>query len=79
MIKRLTASFLFECDRCGKICTTDEFEPVPMGYHEVKFKCCGTKIERHGNVCNECLKDFQDLAERFFDEANKGDSDGSKQ
>ena len=63
MIVQLTPSFKFICDRCG----AEEYHIT--GSHEIGFEN-GMKITR-GQVCEKCYKDFVELAENFFDEANK--------
>jgi hypothetical protein len=74
MIVQLTPDIKFVCDRCGK----EEFpnEKGELVLHpEVMFSETGaimTKSKRKkGEVCADCLAEFWEFAENFFDEVNK--------
>lgn len=66
MIEQLTPSYKFTCDRCGKAILADEIE-----YNEVKFVYSVFSNAKTGQVCKDCYNDFKELADNFFDEANK--------
>lgn len=74
-------SYEFVCDRCGKKEYLSECD-APAKAKNVTFVrgvVCGIQIEeKAGDVCEECFKDFCELAESFFDPLNKegGEGDG---
>ncbi len=77
MIRKLTPKYEVVCDRCGKSWQTDpngEIKPGVAffnGLSCVEFAQNGLDAIK-GEVCDECFKDFCDLAELFFDDVNKG-------
>jgi hypothetical protein len=80
MIIRLTQKYKITCDRCGKEEYADEHGyggvkgTDAVEVREISFcRNCLHKPIAIGNVCKECYKDFCELAENFFDDANKGD------
>lgn len=76
MIVQLNPSYLFVCDRCGKK------QPLKVEHkHDVFFTHHQILEERtvaKGEICDECLKDFCELAESFFDDLNKTKDDGAE-
>lgn len=78
MIKQISEpKYQAVCDRCGK---TKIFEDDPnkqyasdSGLTYVEF--LGGGFGFRGDVCKECCKDFVTLAENFFDESNKVESE----
>lgn len=62
----------YVCDRCGKDVLGGQFFDVCFKHG--KKNCFATEYER-GEVCEECHKDFIELAESFFDELNKGEQE----
>lgn len=66
------------CDRCGKEQHRKEYESVKI--RSISFTCHDITLRaRHikeGDVCEECFKDFCELAESFFDDLNKTEKGG---
>lgn len=75
MIEQLTPSFRFICDRCGKKYDGKNGE-MPTRFF-ISFSCSSFPNE-HGEVCEECYKDFCELAESFFDDLNKTEKGGAE-
>ena len=73
MFKRLTQYYEFTCDRCGKKETCSESERSQMGLRPVEFRVVLENRDKvtKGDVCDECYKEFCEIAENFFDEVNK--------
>ena len=75
---QLTPRWKFVCDRCGK-----ELYPSEDGYisniHEVAFIEMNPRNRTFNNpskeVCEDCFNDFLELANNFFDEVNKVESE----
>lgn len=76
MIEQLTPSFRFTCDRCGKKYDGKEGE-MPTWF-SISFSSSYT-CNKYGEVCEECHKDFCELAESFFDELNKTEKGGTEE
>lgn len=78
MIERLTPKYRFVCDRCGKeqFCYSEEIVRFKVLFICRKAIFEYDKIE--GEVCQECYKDFLEIAHNFFDEANKERSENGK-
>ena len=76
---RLTPEYKFVCDRCGKEEFLDE-EDVFIEYPTVTFSkqtsIIQMPIKMEGQVCADCLTEFWELAENFFDEVNKEGREG---
>ena len=73
MIVMLSPRFKFVCERCGKEIFSDNEGRIPM-QHQVSFRAhtdYRSHTDRTGEVCDECLKEFLEYAENFFDETNK--------
>ena len=70
MHKRLTQKYEVSCDRCEKTEFCDELSQPNMDYNMVKF---GTdvRVVAEGDVCDDCYKDFLEIAENFFDKVNR--------
>lgn len=72
MIKQLEPKYCVICDRCGK---ERYYYKLKDGAEEVVTFSCNSSvlgnIEKSGQVCMDCFKDFWQIAENFFDEANK--------
>lgn len=75
MIEQITPSYKFTCDRCGKekmLKPGSNFPNVSVSF----VVNDGFKYARkEGDVCIDCLKEFNELAENFFSEVNKETSD----
>ena len=74
MFERLTPNWLFICDRCGKEMRVDD-RGEDSGVYTVEFSC-GFSMARNpgtrkGDVCEDCKKDFLEIAANFFDEVNR--------
>ena len=71
MIVKLTPTYKFVCDRCGKEYLPDDEEIVEM--HDVRFEeySSGRILKTTGSVCHSCYLDFWQIASNFFDEVNK--------
>ena len=71
MIESITR-YKFTCDRCGKEQIVEGEYNRPL--HDVSFlgALLFKRQELKGEVCDDCYKDFLELAENFFDEVNKG-------
>lgn len=76
MIERITPSFRFTCDRCGKEQTYTDKKQFPT-YH-VSFGARLSQV-KYGEICPNCYKDFCELAESFFDELNKTEKGGAEE
>lgn len=77
MIEQLTPSFQFVCDRCGK--KQPMKGDMVVHKHNVFFyhhQVLKDRTVAKGEICEECLKDFCELAESFFDELNKTEKGG---
>lgn len=77
MIVQLSPQFKFVCERCGKEILIQDSRYIHTVGKEVKFTEGTNDLfkmpkEKNGCVCDECLEDFRNLAENFFDEVNKG-------
>lgn len=70
MVTRLTQKYEVSCDRCGKTEFCDEFSHSNMGYNTVQFST-ELRIISKGDVCDDCYKDFLEIAENFFDKVNR--------
>lgn len=74
MIVELTPRIKFVCDRCGKEEFPDERGDIHP--HNVMFKeIIPTYITKEGAVCKDCLAEFWEFADNFFDEVNKEKAD----
>lgn len=77
MIVKLTPTYKFVCDRCGKEVLSDDDGFLRVERFLVKFHAQTSAVRYHithesqREVCKDCHKDFIDLAENFFDESNK--------
>lgn len=70
MITRLTQRYKVTCDRCGRETYCDETRPTII--HEVVFGEHSLNLPyRSGHACDECYKDFCEIAELFFNESNR--------
>ncbi|MBO5715238.1 MAG: hypothetical protein J6S23_02450 [Clostridia bacterium] len=74
MIVQLSPKYKFVCDRCGKEFFPDSEGDVG-GIHRVAF-LKDTDIlfgdrKVSGDICEECHKEFVEIAENFFNEVNK--------
>lgn len=71
MIEQITPSYKFICDRCGKEVIVNIGDTDPK--HDVIFKHTRSMkiFRREGQICEDCAKEFQELAENFFSEVNK--------
>ena len=68
MIVQLTASYKFVCDRCGK----ESFAVEGQRFSQVSTVCfTDGQQDKRGDVCDNCLADFLQIAENFFDEVNR--------
>lgn len=73
MITPINRQYKITCERCGKTEYADadhDLKPLAMGYKRVSF-ADEVRTLKKGDVCNECYKEFCELAENFFDEVNK--------
>lgn len=74
MIVRLSPKYKFVCDRCGKELFPDSEDRI-FGIHSAEFLIsAGPLIEKKvssGDICEECHKEFIEIAENFFNEVNK--------
>lgn len=80
MVTILTKQYKIVCERCGKTEYSDDhpesrLTPLSMGYNEVAFKDPQRTVA-NGGVCNECYKEFCEIAENFFDDVNKENEGG---
>lgn len=74
MIVELTPRMKFVCDRCGKEEFPNEKGELiihPTVVFEVHKSMISLPNRKQGQVCMNCLADFRDFAENFFDEVNK--------
>ena len=75
---QLTPRWKFVCDRCGKETYLNEGDYI-ADLHEVVFgefhPLRITKNSRSGDVCEDCFNDFLEIANNFFDEVNKVESE----
>lgn len=62
--------YKYTCDRCGK----EGFFDI-VGRSSYSFVCFDREYNpiKGGHVCPECLKDFTELAQNFFDEVNRNE------
>ena len=72
MITRLTQRYKVTCDRCGKEEFCDETNPTNLRLAE--FNNTISKIAS-GNVCENCYKDFCEIADNFFNDVNLEDEE----
>jgi hypothetical protein len=78
MIVQLSPKYKFVCDRCGKEIFPDSEGGFP-GVHHVAFLkdtdfLYGDK-KKSGDICDECHKEFVEIADNFFDETNKEEAE----
>lgn len=78
MIVRLSPKYKFVCDRCGKEIFPDSEDRI-CGTHSVEFLITAgpliSKKVSSGDICEECRKEFIEIAENFFDETNKEEAE----
>ena len=76
----IEATYRFTCDRCGKEFATRAEHDLKA--HRVEFGCQqgfeNSRAVKCGQVCEECFKDFCELAESFFDDLNKTEKGGEE-
>ena len=74
MIVQLTPNIKFVCDRCGKEEFPDENGelnvPSTVNFREFKSMVSRPKT-KEGQVCTDCLAEFWEFANNFFDDVNK--------
>lgn len=71
---RITPKYKFVCDRCGKeefLDNEDEYIEYPTVTFSKQTSIVQMPIKTEGEVCEDCLAEFWELAENFFDEVNK--------
>lgn len=76
MIVELTPRIKFVCDRCGK----EEFpdENGALYCRRAVFREDDPIMrpkDKAGDICMDCLAEFWELADNFFDEVNKEKAD----
>jgi hypothetical protein len=83
MKKLLSPRWKFVCDRCGKEIFPNEDNCINMDeMNEIAFldstdmRVISKKINQ-GEICKECYNDFVELANNFFDDVNKTESEGN--
>ena len=76
MFEKLTPEYRFTCDRCGKVQETFD-DPHFNGAYYISFNGLA-RVVGAGYVCKRCYIDFLQLAENFFDEANKSEEGGEE-
>lgn len=72
MLVQLTPRYKFVCDRCGKEQFADADNNIYDTWNAI-FMVNDTFVkvfDKKGEICAECKKDFIEIAENFFDEAN---------
>ena len=75
---RLTPKYKFVCDRCGKeefLAEEDEYIEYPTVTFQKYTSIVKMPSKKEGQVCADCLTEFWELAENFFDEVNKESED----
>ena len=78
MIEVLTRRFRIVCDRCGKEWNADETRKsglFDISFKEEKIELVYGDTKARGDVCQECYKDFCEIAENFFDDVNRRATD----
>lgn len=81
MYERLTQKYRVMCDRCGKEWHADEKQKsglFDISFKEEKIELVYGDTKARGGVCQECYNDFCEIAENFFDEANRRATDDKK-
>ena len=74
MIVRLKPEYKFVCDRCGKEefpNENNEFRIFPTVTFQKRTSIVQMPCKREAQVCDNCLAEFWEFAENFFDEVNK--------
>lgn len=68
--------YVYICDRCGKEVQNGKFRTILFRHVKSDRNIGELCTAGRGDVCKECLQDFCDIAESFFDELNKEAADG---
>ena len=68
--------YIFICDRCGKELPNGGVRTVLFRHVKSDMNIGELCTAGRGDVCKECLQDFCDIAESFFDDLNKEATDG---